>query len=176
LQKRALAWILLLGGTSVLASYAYFWAVDPAMLTEFWGGVPVAVRPAYGVSMLLATAGFFAYSYFLLFCVDPDEARVAHRFGYRLFPVLYLLILVPSALWMPLTSALLHHGPEVWWAAIRGVLFVVGAASVGLLVALLTLRPRHPTWVYRLAVGGSVAFSVQTALLDAIVWVALFPA
>lgn len=150
--------------------------IDPTMVTDFWGGVPEGVRPAYTVSMLLATAGFFAYSCFLLFCVDPVEVRVAHRFGYRLFPVLYTLILVPSALWMPLTAALIDHGSAILWAAIRLVLLVVGVASVGLLAALVALRPRQPTWAYRLAVAGSVAFSIQTALLDAVVWVALFPA
>ena len=29
--------------------------------------------------------------------------------------------------------------------------------------------------VYRLAIGGSIAFSVQTAFLDAIIWPAYFP-
>jgi hypothetical protein len=44
------------------------------------------------------------------------------------------------------------------------------------LVALLTLRPRQPVWAYGLAVIGCMAFCVQTALLDAWVWPAFFPA
>jgi hypothetical protein len=160
----------------VLASYAYYWLLEPARLAGFWGGVPQVVRPAYSISMLLATTGFFAYTYFLLFCVDPEEAQVAGRFGYSLFLVLYLLILIPSALWMPLTSALLDQGSNTVWAAIRLVLFAVAVGSVGLLAALLALRPRQPTWAYRLAIAGSVAFSIQTAILDAVVWVMLFPA
>ena len=175
-QKRALTWIVLLGGTSVLASYAYSWAAHPTILAEFWGGVPQVVRPAYAIAMLFAAGGFFAYSYFLLFCIDPDEARIACRFGYGLFPLLYLMILIPSALWAPLTSALLEHGRTVLWVAIQLALFAVAAGSIGLLVALLALHPRQTTWAYRLAVAGSMVFCLQTAILDAIVWVALFPA
>jgi hypothetical protein len=175
-QKRTLAWVILLGGTCVLASYAYSWAVAPAILAGFWGGVPVGIRPAYSVAMLLAAAGFFAYSYFLLFRVDPSSARIASRFGYGLFPLLYLMILVPSALWTPLTAAMLDQGSAILWLAIRLVLYLVAAGSLGLLVALLALQPRQPAWAHRLAVAGSVAFCFQTALLDAVVWVALFPA
>ena len=175
-QKRALLWIVLLGGASVLASYAYSWATDPTILAEFWGGVPQVVRPAYAIAMLFAAAGFFAYSYYLLFCVDPDDARIAGRFGYGLFSLLYLMILIPSALWTPLTSAWLEHGRTVLWVAIRLALFVVAAGSIGLLVALLALQPRQTTWAHRLAVAGSMAFCLQTAILDASVWVALFPA
>ncbi len=175
-QKRTLVWIVFLGGTFVLASYAYSWVVDPAILAGFWGGVPLGTRPAYSVAMLLAAAGFFAYSYFLLFCVDPDGARIAGRFGYGLFPLLYLMILVPSALWTPLTSAMLDQGSGILWLAIRLVLYVVAAGSIGLLVALLALQPSQPAWAYRLAIAGSVAFCIQTALLDAVVWATLFPA
>lgn len=175
-QKRTLAWVVLLGGTCVLVSYAYSWAVAPASLAGFWGGVPVGIRPAYSVAMLLAAAGFFAYSYFLLFCVDPASARIAGRFGYSLFPLLYLMILVPSALWTPLTLALLDQGSAHLWLSIRLVLYLVAAGSIGLLVALLVLQPRQSSWAYRLAVAGSVAFCFQTALLDAGVWTALFPA
>lgn len=175
-QKRLLVWILLLGGPAVLGSYAPFWAADPSLLTGFWGGVPPAVRPAYTVCMLLATAGFFAYSYFVLFCLDPEQVRIAGRLGYGLFPVLYAMILVPSALWMPLTSARLDQGSTLLWVAIRLALYVVGAGSIGVLVALLALQPRQPPWVHGLAVVGSVAFCIQTVILDAVVWVALFPA
>lgn len=175
-HKRALAWVVLLGGTSVLVSYVYTWAIDPGIVTGLWGGVHRDVRPAYSLSMLLAAAGFFAYSYFLLFRVDPDRARIAGRSGYGLFPILYLLILIPSALWMPLTSAMLDQASTVLWLAIRSVLFAAAAGSIGLLVALLALQPRRPGWAYALAIAGSVAFCIQTVVLDAFVWVALFPA
>jgi hypothetical protein len=126
--------------------------------------------------MALATAGFFAFTYFLLFRADPDKARIAGRFGYGLFEGLYVLILTPSALWLPLTSAMVQQPSGLLWLGIRLVLAVVGLASVALLLALLGLRPRQPVSAYWLAVAGSLAFCIQTAVLDLLVWTALFPA
>jgi hypothetical protein len=53
--------------------------------------------------MLLAAAGYFAFTYFVLFRLDPTITRVLGRFPFDLFNVLYAVILIPSALWMPLT-------------------------------------------------------------------------
>lgn len=174
-QKRALVWIVLLGGAAVLGSYAYNLGFDPATQTGLWGGVPAALLPAYLTSMALATAGYLSFTYFLLFAVDPEGVRIAGRFSYRLFQGLYLMILVPSALWLPLTSAMIRQPSGLLWLGIRLVLALVGLGSFGLLLALLVLRPRQPARTYWLAVAGSVAFCFQTAVLDLFVWTALFP-
>jgi hypothetical protein len=171
-QKRRMAWIVLFGGAIVLASYAYSLSFDPATQAGLWGGVPVGLLPVYVTSMALATAGFFAFTYFLLFQADPDRVRIAGRFGYGLFEGLYVMILAPSALWLPLTSAMVQQPSSLLWL----VLAVVGLASVALLLALLSLRPRQPVRAYWLAVAGSLAFCIQTAVLDLLVWTALFPA
>ena len=174
-QKRIMLGINVLGGAAVLASYVYGLRTHPAARADMWGGVPQAIRPVYGVSMLLAAAGYFAFTYFLLVRLDPDEAHIADRFKFGVFNVLYAVILVPSALWMPLTFAMLEQpGAGLWWG-IRLTLAAVGLASVGLLGALLNLRPRRPAWAYWLAVAGSLAFCIQTAVLDALVWTAFFP-
>ena len=174
-QKRTLVWIVLLGGAAVLASYAYILYLDSATRAALWGDVPPALLPAYVSSMALAMAGFFAFTCFLLFPADPDRVRIAGRFGYGLFQWLYLIILVPSALWLPLTSAMVQQAGSLLWVGIRLVLALVGLGSVGLLLALLTWRPRRPAGAYLLAVAGSVAFCLQTAVLDLFVWTAFFP-
>jgi len=173
-QKRLMVWINLLGGTAVLASYVIGLRTPPGSSAALWGGVPQAILPLYNVSMLLATAGYFAYTAFLLFRVNPEEARVARRFTFGLFNLLYVLILVPSALWMPLTLRMLEQPAAGLGLAIRLVLAAVALGSLGLLGALLSLRPREPRWAYWLAVTGSVTFSIQTVLLDAIVWTTFF--
>ena len=94
---------------------------------------------------------------------------------FDLFNFLYLFILVPSAMWMPLTFRMLEAPNPGLWLAIRVVLGIVGIASVLLIAGLLLLNRREPAWAYGLAILGSVAFAVQTALLDAIVWPAYFP-
>jgi hypothetical protein len=126
--------------------------------------------------MFVAATGFFLFSYFLLFQVEPDEVRLLGSWGFRVFHLLYLLILVPSALWMPLTLEMIVNPSSGLWLAIRLTLWIVGIASAGLIMALVALRPRGSRVSYWLAVAGSIAFSVQTAVIDAIVWVHYYPA
>jgi hypothetical protein len=167
-------WINVLGGVAVLASYAHGLATHPATRGDVWGGVPDALRPLYVVSMLLAAAGYFPLAGYLFFGA-PETARVARRFRLDLFNALFAAILVGSALWMPLSFAMLEApGAALWWT-IRAVLAVVGAASLAVLAALLALEPKGSRFAYGLAVAGCVFFCIQTALLDAIVWPAFFP-
>ena len=174
-QKLAMLITILVGGTAVMASYVYPIMTQPQFVEPAWGGVTPDIRRLYAPSMLLAASGFFFYTYFLLFRVDPDQARIARRLGFWVFNVLYAAILVGSALYMPLTFAFVAQPSMPLWWVIRLVLAVVGLASLGLLGSLLALRPRRPAWAYWLAVAGSVAFSFQTAVLDMLVWPALYP-
>jgi hypothetical protein len=173
-QKRALIWINAFGGTAVLASYAWNLLAHPEAGGDFWGGVPEAMRSGYVVTMLLAVAGYFAFTRFV-FRLRPAQVRVANRFDYRSFQAIYALILLPSALWMPLTFAMIQDPSAGLWLAIRLTLALVGVGSLALVAALLWLQPSKPKVAYRLAVAGSLAFAFQTAILDALVWPAYFP-
>ncbi len=173
-KKWLMLFINLLGGGGVIGSYIWGFLTHPNAGQALWGGVPGSIRPFYTAGMFLAAAGYFAFTYFILFRLNPNETRVFNRFPFGLFNVLYAAILIPSALWMPLTLFALE-GPSlgfVW--AVRIVLSMVGLASVTLLLALLNVEPRLPRWAHRLAVAGCVGFCLQTAVLDAIVWVAFF--
>jgi hypothetical protein len=165
--------INLIGGTAVLGSYAYGVLTHPGASDILWGGVPQDIRPFYTVGMFLAAAGYFAFTYFLL-RLTPYETQVIHRFGYGVFNTLYAAILIPSALWMPLTFMAVERSSPILLWIVRVVLAVVGVASLGLLYALVNVKPRQPWWAHRMAVIGSVAFCIQTVLLDAIIWGALF--
>jgi len=173
-KRATLAGIVLAGGMAVLVSYAYSLGIDPTVRSGLWGGVPQWLLPGYTASMALAAAGFFAFTYFLLARVDPDEALIAGRSRYGLFHGLYLLILLPSALWLPLTAAMIQQPRAGLWLAIRLVLALVGLGALGLLLAVLGLRPRRPSTAYWLAVAGTAAFLVQTAVLELFVWTAFF--
>jgi hypothetical protein len=173
-QKRTLVWLNALGGTAVLASYAWSVTAHSGPGDDFWGGVPAAMKPLYTVTMLLAAAGYFAFTRFV-FRLRPANIGVAGRFGYGIFKWVYALILVPSALWMPLTLAMIENPGTALWVAIRLALFAVGAGSILLVAALLWLKPASPRTAHRLAVAGSVAFTFQTAVLDAVVWPAFYP-
>jgi hypothetical protein len=175
-QKKSMLWFNVLGGIGVLGSYAYSLWTHPGGGEALWGGVPEEIRPFYTAGMLAAALGYFAFTYFVLFRLDPDETRVWKRLGFGVFNGLYIAILLPSALWMPLTFRMVERPDALLWVLIRLVLGTVGLGSVGLVVALAKVEPREPTWAYRLAVAGSVAFCLHTGVLDALVWPAYFPA
>lgn len=171
-RTRQLVVLNVVGGLAVLSSYAWGLA-NPA--GDIWGGVPQGLRPLYTVSMLLAAAGYFPFTWLVVFRWSPDRGSLAGRSGVDPFPLLYALILFPSAAWLPLTNWMFVEPSAGLWLGIRLVLALVGLGSLGVLAALLAMRPREPAWLWGLAVAGCVAFCFQTAVLDAIVWPAFFP-
>lgn len=174
-QKICLLLVNCIGGSAVLAGYAIGILSHPETRGALWGDVPRAIMPVYTVSMFAAAAGYLAFTWFILFRLDPEGVTIAGRFPYGLFTLLYAFILAPSALWMPLTFAMIGKPSPVTWAGIRAVLGIAGIASLLLLGALLAVRPVGTAWAHRLAVAGCTVFCLQTAVLDALVWTAFFP-
>lgn len=171
-QRISLLLLNALGGAAVLASYA--WGLgDDGVGSALWGGVPESLRPLYTVNMFLAAAGYFLFTPYVLFRLPPDATRVAGRFGFGVFHALYALVLLPSALWLPLTAAYLAHPTPLAWAAVRIVLVLVALGSLGLLAGLMALPADAPRGRSS-ALIGLVPFCLQTAVLDALVWPALF--
>jgi len=168
--KRRLIAVFLIGGLAVLGSYLWGVLARPDAGQLLWGGVPENMRPYYTVNMLLAAAGYFPFTFYILFRLDPGKTRAAGKFGYGLFPLLYAAILIPSALWLPLTYLAVGQSSQAWLWVVRATLALVGAASLGVLIALVKVRPRRAGVAYWLAVVGSIFFCIQTAILDAIIW------
>lgn len=171
--KMILGVVVLLGGTSVLGSYVWGAASIPNV-SEFWGETPEGLIPVYVASMLLGAASFFAILWFVLVKLVPREVSIGERFGYGVFPWIMLAILVPSALWMPLVALYVEEPSEPVWWAIRASLFVVGLASLALVLVLARIQPKVPALAHRLALAGSVLFTVHTLVLDALLWPAFF--
>ena len=161
-----------LGGAAVLISY---WVGLSAGGGEaLWGGVPERARALYTVSMFTAAAGYFLFTPYIVFRLDPETTRIGARFDYRIFALLYALVLVPSALWLPLTRIELAQPSALHWVLVRIDLALVALGSLGLLESLLGLRSEVPRG-RALAITGLAPFCVQTVLLDALVWPALWP-
>jgi hypothetical protein len=171
-------WLLLVvnifGGAAVLGSYALGISTHPNAGQVLWGAVPESIRPFYTANMLLAAIGYFAFIYFILIRLNPVKTRVAGRFGFSLFTALFAGILIPSALWMPLTFLAVEQSSLALLWAVRIVLWLVGLTSLGLFYAIPKVEPRQPLWAQHLALVGSIFFCIQTAFLDAIVWVIFF--
>jgi hypothetical protein len=175
-QQIILLVINVVGGTAVIASYIFGLNAQAGGANVLWGSVPAGIRPLYGISMILAALGYFAFLYYIFFRLDPAQTSISGVSGFTLFHVIFLLILIPSAFWMPLTSSYVANPSMGLWIGIRAVLAIVGLASIALVWALLSLQTKVPAIAYWLAVGGSVYFAFHTAILDAVVWAALFRA
>jgi hypothetical protein len=159
-----------LGGSAVIGSYILWLTGRPGAVDALWGGVSVSIRPFYTAGMLLAAAGYFAFTFFLLFRMDPAKVKVFGCCDARVFHLLYLGILIPSALWMPITFWAIDGQSVLMVWVVRVILILVALFSLGLLAALLGTRPREPAWAHALAVIGVICFCIQTVILDAIVW------
>jgi hypothetical protein len=174
MQQVILLIINIVGGVAVIGSYIWGFNAQAGGANALWGGVPDKIRPIYGISMILAALGYFAFIYYILFRLIPAEVSIAGRFGFSLFYAIFLVILIASAFWMPLTNMYVTNPGTGLWVGVRTVLALVGLASIALVVALLSLQGRVPGIFYWLAVVGSAYFAFHTAVLDAIVWAALF--
>jgi hypothetical protein len=173
-QQIILLIINIIGGIAVIGSYVLGLRGQSGGANVLWGGVPDNLRPVYTVSMLLSALGFFAFLYYIFFRLNPAQVSIAGVSGFTMFYVIFLGILIASAFWMPLTNMYVSNPGTGIWIGVRVVLAVVGLASIALFVALLTLQGKVPGTAYWLAVAGSGYFAFHTAILDAIVWAALF--
>ena len=173
-QQIILLIINVIGGAAVIGSYIYGLNTQAGGANVLWGGVPASIRPVYFVSMILSALGYFAFLYFILFRLTPSEVSIAGMFSFSLFYAIFLVILIPSAFWMPLTNVYVGNPSTGIWIWIRTILVLVGLASIALVWALLNLETKGTGVAYWAAVVGSAYFAFHTAILDAIVWAALF--
>jgi hypothetical protein len=174
-EKKVLILINLFAGGSVIASYIQGLMAHPGKSNLLWGNVPLGLLPFYTASMAAAAAGYLIFTSHLIFFIDPDRSKISGRFPFRLFNWLYLIILLFSALWMPLTFIMLEKPSALLWLAIRCILASAGLGSIGLLAAMFRLQPSGVPFMHRTALLGGILFAFQTAILDALVWTAYFP-
>ena len=172
LKKTWLA-INAVGGAAVLGSYVHGLTTHPETRNELWGSVPSELQTVYGVTMWLAAGRYFFFSYYFLARTDADEVRFG-RFGFGLINALYALIMIASAAWMPLTFAYLENPSSARWLAVRVDLLGVAVGSIGLMIALFTMKPRAEGLAGVFALLGLLFFALQTAFLDPLVWPQFF--
>ncbi len=174
IEQLILLAINIVGGIAVISSYVLCLKSQEGGADALWGGVPQKIRPAYGISMIIAALGYFAFLSYIFFQLEPATVTIAGTFSYNIFYAVFVLILLPSALWMPLTSKYVDRPAALKWVGVRLVLFIVGLASIGLVWTLLSLDGIQRDFYLWLAVAGSGYFAFHTMVLDAIIWAALF--
>ena len=174
IQQIILLVINVVGGAAVIGSYALGLVANPGSGGALWGETSESIRLVYSISMIPAALGYFAFIYYILFRLSPLEVTIANSLGYSTFYWIFIGILVPSALWMPLTFAMIANPSAGMWFGVRSVLVLVGLSSFALLWALLSLNVKEPEIPYWLAVAGSSYFAFHTGILDMLLWPVLF--
>lgn len=172
-QQIALLILNIIGGAAVIGSYIYGLNAQAGGASVLWGNVPANIRPVYTVSMIISALGYFAFLYFLLFRLNPGGLVIGGNFGYGIFFGIFILILLPSALWMPLSNFYVGDPVAGTWVMVRTVLALVALGSVFLTWSILSL-PLKEGVAYWLAVAGAGYFTFHTGILDAILWAVLF--
>ena len=174
-EQRVLLGINLVGGVAVLGSYAWGALAQPAAMGALWGGVPEAARGLYVVNMFVAAFGYFLFTPYILFRLLPAAAELAGRSSFFVLAALYIAILLPSALWLPLTAWMVESPSTLLWWLVKADLALVALGSGGLLAMLCLQEAEKRARGHALAVLGLLAFCLQTVVLDAIVWPLYFP-
>lgn len=172
-ERRSLLLLIGLGGTAVLASYYLAFVWSPASVDRLWGGLPSDWRGFYTVNMWLAAIGFFPMTWLLGWKTPLDAFADWTGFRWRTMSFAYTAILVPSALWLPLTALYIENPSPFLWIAIRLVLFLVGGGA-SVLGAMLVRRARRGPGLAWWAVISFFFFWLQTMVLDALIWPVYF--
>ena len=173
-KTKTLLFINLVGGPAVLGSYVYGIMSYPHTAHLLWGDVPEAVIPFYTANMFVAAAGYLLFTWFVLFRIPPDSTTVLGRYGYGYFSVATAVILLFSAIWMPLTLWVMDHSRPDLLVLVQMVLMASAIGSIMMTVGLCKAQPVANGWGWRLALIGALAFCSQTVVLDALVWPRFF--
>ena len=174
-HKIVLLSINLIFGSMVLLSY-YFGVnrlkeagQDPALL---WGGVPDVLQPIIVTFMFLGAVGYFFFTYNFLVNV-PAEVLFFNKFKYWSLHILYLLVFIPSMLWIYQTINYMESGTQFDWILTVVILFTVAIASVLLLLFTIDLKPSNNP-MYLPSVIGAIIFTFHTLFLDGLIWTVFF--
>lgn len=173
-QRRNLLLLIAVGGISVLGSYVPAFSNNPGLVDALWGGVPDSLRVFYTPNMLLAAASFFPATYALGFATPTESFKESTGFSFGMLLAAYAAILIPSALWLPLTALYIEAPSTLGWWAVRIDLFIVGIGATLLGWMLFQLARRGPAWIWGAAIL-FVFFWLQTAVLDAVIWPYHYP-
>ena len=177
IQKIVLVLINLVFGSMVLLSYRYGvnklvdMGKDPSKL--LWGGVPDILQPIIVVFMFIGAAGYFLFTYNFLFNVSTDKVFLG-KFSYSTLHMLYLLIFIPSMVWIGLTIEYVGSNRGAFdWIVIVLVLFTVAGSSILLLLFSIDLKVESGR-MYLPSVVGAALFTFHTLFLDALLWTTFF--
>ncbi|MBI72684.1 MAG: hypothetical protein CMG61_04525 [Candidatus Marinimicrobia bacterium] len=173
-QKKQFLLINLILGTILLFSYYNGVNQNPEIASQLWGGVPAILIPYIISSMFLGAFGYFFFTYYLAFKVEHKSLKVFKKFKFSIFNIIYILILLPSSLWMDLSINYISTQNILFWILAVAGLYTVGLSSVFLLLCLINIKPKKKSLLYRVSIIGCCFFTFHTMFLDGLLWTIFF--
>lgn len=159
-NRRKLITLIVVLGPCVLLSYYVAAQYNLKGIDALWGNMPDNIKIYYPIGMLIATLGFFPFTYLIVFhSVKPND---------YLLP--YLFVLLPSSLWMPLTVSYINSPTDITWFAIRIVLLLVAFGAILIYIRMKNEFKQTNLGLYKWALFGVLGFIAHTLLLDGLLW------
>ena len=174
MQKIFLIFINIIFGSIVLLSYYKGVNREPELSLKLWGGVPKVLQPYIVASMFISVLGYFFFTANFLLNINPEEAKFLGKFNYWSLCIVYLFILIPSALWIELSFSYIKNGDINTWYYIVSVLYCVGIFSVVLLLFTVDTYVDNHSKLYLPSVLGASIFTFHTLFLDGLIWTFFF--
>ena len=174
IQKISLILINLIFGSMVLYSYYIGLNKEPELSLKLWGGVPNILQPIIIGSMFVSAIGYFFFTYNFLVNVDINNTLFLNKFNYWYLHILYLLILIPSMLWMNLTFKYMKSGNAFDWYIVVAILFCVAISSIILFLFIVDMNSKNNSFIYLSSVVGASFFVFHTLFLDGLIWTVFF--
>lgn len=125
-----------------------------------WGGLSKKLRKIYTISILVSTVAFFVSFIYILLLIGDGS--------YPFFFIIYTVMLIASAFWMPLVNRFVKTKSDIDWYLMRTSLIFTGLSSFFLFFFLLNIQ--ESTIFYYIALASSIILTLHTGILDAIVW------
>ena len=174
IQKFCLIIINLIFGGMVLYSYYIGLNKEPELSLKLWGGVPAILQPIITGSMFISAIGYFCFTYNFLVNVDVENILFLNTFNYWFLNIVYLLILIPSMLWINLTFKYMKSGNPFDWYIVVAILFCIAIASIILFLFIVDTKYENNTFIYLVSVIGGSFFVFHTLFLDGFIWTVFF--
>ena len=173
MYKITLVLINLIFGSLLLFSYYNGVTKNPDLSAKLWGGVPESLRTFIVASMFISAIGYFFFTTNFVLNVNLEEKKFLGKFPGWTLHIVYLLILIPSALWIDLTFQYLKTGVPLHWVYVLSALYCVGLSSI--LLFLFVVDSGNTTQsIYLFSVIGAGFFVFHTMFLDGLLWTIFF--
>ncbi len=168
-------------GPLVLASYAFgIYRMDDPM--QLWGGIPESWRSINTACMFVSAAGFLIMWWFYLYHWDSAIVETIQwpwtngtDGGHSRLLISFLLVTIPSMLWLELTAFHISNGSTLSQWIVIGNLWLVclGNILLGLLAWSAHQQGIATDTIWPMI--GAAMLAIQVIGNDGIIWVVKYP-